>query len=163
MTVKYNQFSSVQSLSCVRLCDSMDCSKPGIPVHHKNPELTQTHVHWVGDAIQPSFLCHSILLLLSIFPNIRVFSIELVLRKWPKYWTFSFSISPSSEYSGLIYFRMDWLDLHGVHVILKSLLQHDSSKVSVLWCSAFLMVQLSHPYMTTGKTIALTRWTFVGK
>ena len=104
------------------------------------------------------------LLLPSIFPSIRVFSNESVLRiRWPKYWSFSFSINSSNEYSGLISFRMDWLDLHAVQETLKSLLQHHSSKASILWCSAFFIVQLSHPYMTTGKTIALTRWTFVGK
>ena len=109
-------------------------------------------------------LCCPLLLLLSIFPSIRVFSSESVLHiRWPKYWSFSFSISPSKEYSGLISFRVDWLDLLAVHGTLKSLLQHHSSKASVLRCSAFFIVQLSHPHMTTGKTIALTRWTFVGK
>ena len=108
-------------------------------------------------------LCHPLLLLPSIFPNIRVFSNESVLCiRWPKYCGFSFSISPSNEYSGLISFRMDWLDLLAVQGTLKSLLQHHSSKASVLWCSAFFIVQLSHPYMTIGKTIALTRCTFVG-
>ena len=109
-------------------------------------------------------LCHPLLLPPSIFPSIRVFSNESVLHiRWPKYWSFSLSISPSNEYSGLISFRMDWLDLLAVQGTLKSLLQHHSSKASILWCSAFFIVQLSHPYMTTGKTIALTRWTFVGK
>ena len=109
-------------------------------------------------------LCRPFLLLPSIFPSIRVFSNESVLHiRWPKYWSFSFSISPSSEYSGLISFRMDWLDLLAVQGTLRSLLQHHSSKASVLQHSAFFMVQLSHPYMTTGKTIALTRWTFVDK
>ena len=109
-------------------------------------------------------LCCPLLLLLSIFPSIRVFSDESVLHiRWPKYWIFSFSISPSNEYSGLISFRRDWLDLFAVQGILKSLLQHHSSKTSILSCSAFFIVQLSHPYMTTGKSIALTRWTFVGK
>ena len=109
-------------------------------------------------------LYHPLLLPPSIFPNIRVFSNESVLRiRWPKYWCFSFSISPSNEYSGLISFSMDWLDLLAVQGILKSLLQHHSSKASILRCSAFFIVQLSHPYMTTGKTIALTRWTFVSK
>ena len=118
-------------------------------------------------SVMPSnhlILCHPLLLLPSIFPSIRVFSSESVLCiRWPKYWSFSFSISPSNEYSGLISFRMDWLDLLAVQGTLKSLLKHHSSKVSVLQCSVFLMVQLSHPYTTTGKTIALTRWTFVGK
>ena len=119
------------------------------------------------ESVMPSnhlILCHPILLLPSIFPSIRVFSSESVLYiRWPKYWSFSFSISPSSEYSRLISFRMDWLDLLAVQGTLKSLLQHHSSKASILWHSAFFIVQLSHPYMTTGKTIALTRWTFVGK
>ena len=109
-------------------------------------------------------LCPTFLLLPSIFLSIRVFSNELALLiSWPNYWSFSFSISPSKEYSGLISFRIDWFDLLAVQGTLKSLLQHHSSKVSVVWCSAFFTVQLSHPYMTTGKTIALTRWTFVGK
>ena len=109
-------------------------------------------------------LCHPLLLLPSVFPSIRVFSNELALRiRWPKYWSFSFITSPFSDYSGLISFRMDWLDLLAVQGTLKSLLQHHSSKVSILRCSAFFTVQLSHPYMTTGKTIALTRWIFVGK
>ena len=108
-------------------------------------------------------LCHP-LLLPSIFPSIRVFSNESVLHiRWPKYWHFTFNISPSNEHSGLISFRMDWLDLLAIQGTLKSLLQHHSSKASILWCSAFLTVQLSHPYMTIGKTIALSRWTFVGK
>ena len=108
-------------------------------------------------------LCHPLLLLPSIFPSISVFSYESVLSiRWSKYWSFSFSISPSNEYSGLISFRMDWFDLLAVQWTLKSLLQHHSSKASILWCSAFFTVQLSHPYMATGKAIALTRWTFVG-
>ena len=109
-------------------------------------------------------LCQPLLLLPSIFPSIRVFSNELALRiRWPKYWSFSYNISPSNEHSGLISFRMDWLDLLAVQGTLKSFVQHHSSKISILWCSTFFIVQLSHPYMTTGKTIALTRWTFVGK
>jgi len=109
-------------------------------------------------------LCHPLILPLSIFPNIRVFTNESVLRiRWPKYWSLSFSISPSNEYSGLISFRMDWFELLAVQGSLKSLLQYYRSKASILWCSAFFIVQLSHPYMTHGKTIALTRWTFVGK
>ena len=117
------------------------------------------------ESVMPSnhrILCHPLLLLPSIFPSIRVFSNESVLHiRWPKYW--SFNISPSNEYSRLISFRTDWLDLLAVQGTLKSLLQQHSSKVSILWCSAFFIVQLSHPYMTTGKTIALTRWNFVGK
>ena len=109
-------------------------------------------------------LCHPLLLLPSIFPSIRVFSNQSALRmRWPKYWFFSFNISPSNEHPGLISIRMDWLDLLAVQRTLKSLLQHRSSTASILWCSAFFIVQLSHPYMTTGKTIALNRWTFVDK
>ena len=142
----------------------MDCSTPGLPVHHQLQEFTQTHVHWVGDAINHLILCRPLLLLPSIFPNIRVFANESALCiRWPKYWSISLNISPSNEYPGLISFRMDWLDLLVVQGILKSLLQHHSSKASTLHCSAFFIVQLSHPYMTTRKTIALTRWTFVGK
>ena len=119
------------------------------------------------ELVMPSnhlILCCPLLFLPSIFPNIRVFSNESALRiRWPKYWSFDFTISPSNEYSGLISFRMDWLDLLAVQGTLKSLLQHHSSKPSILQCSSFFIVQLSHPYMTTGKTIALTRWTFVGK
>ena len=142
----------------------MNRSTPGLPVHHQLPEFTQTHVHWVGDAIQPSCpLLSSSLLLPPIPPSIKVFSNESILRmRWLKYWSFSFSISPSKEHPGLLSFRMDWLDLLAVQGTLKSLLQHHSSKASILR-SAFLTVQLSHPYMTTGKTIALTRRTFVGK
>ena len=132
---------------------------PGFPVLHHLSELAQTHVHQVSDAIQPSHPLSYPFLLPSVFPSIRVFSNESVLHiKWPKYW--SFSISPSSEYSGLISFKIDWFDLLAVQGTLKSLLQHRSSIASILWHSAVLMVQLSHPYMTTGKTIALT---FVGK
>ena len=109
-------------------------------------------------------LCHPLLLLPSIFPSISIFSNESALCiRWPKYWSFSFSISPSIEYSGLISFRVDWFDFLAIQRTLKSLLQHQSWKASILWCSAFFLVQLSHPYMTTGKTIALTRWTFIGK
>ena len=119
------------------------------------------------ESVRPSnhlILCHPLLLLPSIFPSIRVFANESALRiRWPKYWSFSFNISPSNEHPGLISFRMDWLDLPAVQGTLKSLLQHHSSKASILLCSAFFTVQLSHPYMTTGKTIALTRWTFVDK
>jgi len=118
-------------------------------------------------SVKPSnhlILCHPLLLLPSIFPSIRVFPNESVLRiRWPEYWSFSFSISPSNEYSGLIFFRIDWLDPLAVQGTLKSLLQHHSPKASILWCSAFFIVQLSHPYMTARKIIALTRWTFVGK
>ena len=139
----------------------MDCSTPGLPVHYQLPEFTQTHVHWVCDAIH-LILCYFLLLLPSIFPSIKVFSKESTLRmRWPKYWSFSFNISPSNEHPGLISFRMEWLCLLAVQRTLKSLLQHHSSKPSILWHSAFFIVQLSHPYITAGKTIALTRWTFV--
>ena len=138
----------------------MNCSISGLPVHHQPLEFTQTHAHEVGDAI----LYCPLLFLPSIFPSIRVFSNESALCiKWPRYWSFSFSISPSNEYSGLISFRMDWFDLLAVKGTLKSLLQHHSSKASILQHSAFFMVQLSHPYMTTGETIALTIQTFVSK
>ena len=139
------QFSSVTQ-SCLTLCDPMDYSMTGLSVHHKLPEFTQTHVHQVGDAIQPSHPLSSPSPPTSIFPSIRVFSNESVLHiRWPKYWNFSFNISPSDEYSGLISFRMDWLDLLAVQGTLKSLLQHHTSKASILQCSAFLIVQLSHP------------------
>ena len=141
----------------------MDCSMPGCLVHHQIPEFIQTHVHWV----MPSnhlILCHSLLLLPSIFPSIRGFSSESVLHiRWPKDWSFSFNISTSNEYSELISFRNDWLALLAVQGTLKSLLQHHSSKASILWHSAFFIVQLAHSYMTTEKAIALTRRTFVGK
>ena len=141
----------------------MDCSTPGLPVYHQFLELTQT---MSIESMMPSnhlILCHPLLLLPSIPPSIRVFSIESTLRmKWPKYWSFSFSIIPSKEHPGLI-FGMDWLDLLAVQGTLKSLLQHHSSKASILWRSAFFTVQLSHPYMTSGKTMALTRRTFTGK
>ena len=150
--------------SCPTLCDPVDCSMPGFPVFPHFPELALTHVHWISDAIQPSCSLLSPSPLTSIFLSIRVFSNESVLCiRWPKCWSLSFSISPSKEYSGLISFRMDWFDLLSVQGTLKSLLQHHSSKASILECSAFFMVQFSHPYMTTGKTIALTRWTFIGK
>ena len=139
-------------------------SSPSFPVHHQLPELAQTHMHRVGDAIQPSHPLSSPSLLSSIFPGIRVFSNESVLRiRWAKYWSFRVSTSPSNEHPGLISFSMDWLDLLAVQGTLKSLLQHHSSKASVLQCSAFLIVQLSHPHMTIGKTIALTTQTFVDK
>ncbi|XDA73866.1 hypothetical protein R6Z07F_004088 [Ovis aries] len=142
----------------------MNHSTPGLPVRHQLLEFTQTHVHRVGDAIQPSHPLSSPSPLPPIPPSIRVFSNESTLcMRWPKYWSFSFSISPPNEHPGLISFRMDWLDLLAVQGTLKSLLQHHSSKASVLQRSSFFTVQLSHPYMTTGKTIAFTRWTFVGK
>ena len=142
----------------------MDCSTPGFPVLHYLPEFAQNHVRWIGDAIQPSHPLRCFLLLPCVFPSFTVFSSESVLCiRWPRYWTFSFSICPSSEYSGLISFRIDWFDLLAVQGTLKSRLQHHSSKASILQCLAFCIVQLSHPYLTTGNTITLTRWTFVGK
>ena len=138
---------------------------PGLPVHHQLLEFTHTHAHY--ESVMPSshlILCRPLLLLPPIPPSIRVFSNESTLRRrWPKYWSFSFSISPSNEHPGLSSFRMDWLDLLAVQGTLKSRLQHHSSKASILQHSAFFTIQLSYPYMTTGKTIALTRWTFVGK
>ena len=140
----------------------MNCSMPGLPVHHQLPEFTQTHVQ-VGPSSH-LILCCPLLLLPPIPPSITVFSNESTLRmRWPKHWSFSFSISPSNEHPGLISFRMDWLDLLAVQGTLKNLLQHHSSKASIFWHSAFFTAQLSHPYMTTGKTTALTRQTFVGK
>ena len=142
----------------------MDCSRPGLPVHRQFWGLLKlTSI----ELVMPSnhlILCRSLLLPPPVFPSIRVFSDESVLHiRWPKYRTFSFSVSPCNEYSGLISFRMDWFDLLALQGTLKSLLQHHSSKASILQCSAFFMVQLSHPYMTTGKTTALTRRTFVSK
>ena len=146
------------------LCDPMDFSTPGFPVQHLLPELAQTHVHLVGDAIQPSHPLPSPSPPSFILSQHQVFSDESVFCiRGPKYWSFSFTISPSNEYSGLISFRIDWFDLLAVQGTLKSLLQYHSSKASILWHSAFFIVQLSHPYMTTGKTIALTGWNFVGK
>ena len=142
----------------------MDCSTPGFPVLHYLLEFAQTHVHWVSDAIQPSHPLSSPSPPTFFFPSIRVFSNESALHtRWPKDWSFSFRISSSSEYSGLISFRMDWLDLLAVQWTLKSLLQHHSSKASVLWYSAFFMVQLSYPHMTTGKSTALTKRSLVSK
>ena len=155
----------VQLLSCVQLVVT-----PWTAAHQASLSfvITWSSLKLVSTEsmmpVNPFILCHLFLLLPSIFPNIRVFPNESSLHiRWPKYWSFSFSISPSNEYSGLISFRIDWFDLLAVQGILKSLLQHHSSKASVLQHSAFFMVQLSHPYMTTGKTMALTRWTFVGK
>ena len=149
-------FSSVAQ-SCPTLCDPMNHSTPGLPVHHQLPEFTE----------MPSshlILCRPLLLLPLVPPSIRVFSNESILpMRWPKYWSFSFSIIPFKEHPGLVSFRMDWLEFLAVQGTLKSLFQHCSSNASILWCPAFFMVQLSHLYMTTGRTIALTRQTFVGK
>ena len=155
------QFSSV-AYSCPTLCNPMDCSMLGFPVHYNSWSLFKL---MSIESVMPSnhlILYHPLFLPPSIFASIRVFSNESVLHiRWPKYWSFSFSISPSKEYSGLISFRMYWLDLLAVQGTLKNLLQHHSSKASILQRSPFFIVQLSHTYMTTGKTIALTRWTFV--
>ena len=155
------QFSSVTQL-CPTLCDPMNHSMPGLPVHHQS-SLKLMSIK----SVMPSshlILGRPLLLLPLILPSIRVFSNESTLHaRWPKYWSFSFSISPSNEHPGLISFRMDWLDLLAVQGTLKSLLQHHSSNASILQRSAFFTVQLSHPHMTTGKTIALTRRTLVGK
>ena len=158
-------YSSGQSLSHVRLFATpwFAARQASLSINNSRSSLRLTSIK----SVMPSshlILCRPLLLLPSIFPSITVFSNESVLHiRWPKHWSFSFSISPSNEYSGLISFRMDWLDLLAVHGTLKSLLQHHSSKASILWHSAFFMVQLSHLYVTTGKTIALTRWTFVTK
>ena len=154
--------------SVAKLCPTfgnpMDCSILGFPVLYCPPEFAQTRVCWIGDLVQPSHPLSPHLFLPSIFPSIRVFSNELALHiRWPKYWNFSFSISPSNEYSRLISFRMDWFGLLAVQETLKSLLQQHRSKASILQHSAFSVVQLSHSYMTTGKTIALTVQTFVSK
>ena len=141
------QFSLVAQL-CPTLCDPMNRSMPGLPIHHQLPEPTQTHVHRVGDAMQPSHPLSSPSPPAPILPSIRVFYNESTLcMRWPKYWSFSFDISPSNEHPGLISFRMDWLDLLAVQETLKNLLQHHSSKASILQRSAFFTVQLSHPYM----------------
>ena len=158
-----NQFNSVSQL-CETLCNLMEAAhQASLSTTNSRSLLTLMTIK----SVMPSnhlILCRSLLLLPSLFPSIQVFSHESVLCiRWPKYWSYSFSISPSNEYSRLISLRMDWLDLLAVPGTLKSLIQHHSSKASILWCSAFFIVQLSHPYMTTGKTIALTRWTFVGK
>ena len=159
------QFSSVQSLSCVQLFVTLWTAalRVSLSITKSWSLLKLTLIESVM-SFNHLILCCPLLLLPSTFSSIRVFSNESVLHiRWPNYWSFSFSISPSSEYTGLISFRINWLDLLAVQGTLKSLFQHHSSKASILQCSAFIIVQLSHPYMTTGKTIALTRWTFVGK
>ena len=157
-----DEFSSITQ-SCPTLCDPMNRSTPSLLVHYQLPEFTQTHGHWVRDAIQLSHSLLSLLFLPSIFPSIRVFSNESALHiRWPKNWSFSFNISPTNEHPGLISFRMDWLDLLAVQGTLKSLIQPQFRSINSSALS-FFIVQLSHPYMTTGKTTALTRWTFVDK
>ena len=157
------QFSSVAQ-SCLTLCNPMSCSTPGLPVQTNSQSLSKL---MSIESVMPSshlVLCCPLLLLPSFFPSIRTFSNESALHiMLPKYLSLNFSINPSNEYSGLIFFRIDWFDLLTVQGTFKSLLQHHSSKASIFQCSAFFIVQLSHPYMTTGKTIAFTRWTFVGK
>ena len=158
------QFSSVTQL-CPTLCSPMNRSMQGLPVHHQLQEFTQTHVHRLSDAIQPS---HPLSSPSPPAPNPSQHQslfqgVNFLRMRWPKYWSFSFSIIPSKEIPGLISFRMDWLDLLAIQGTLKSLLQHHSAKASILWHSAFFTVQLLHPYTTTGNTIALTRRTFVGK
>ena len=149
------QSVSSVSQSCPTLCDPMNRSTPGLPVHHQLPEFTQTHVHRSVMPFSHLILCRPLLLLPPIPPSIRVFSNESTLRmRWPKYWSFNFSVIPSREHPGPI-FRMDWLDLLAVQRTLKSLFQHHTSKASILRHSAFFIVQISHPYMTTGKTIEL--------
>ena len=146
------------------LCNPTHCSTPDFPICHQSQSLLKLMSIELVMPPNSLILCHPLLLLPSIFPSIRVFSQESVLCiRWPKEWGFSISISPSNEYSGLISFRIDWFYLLAVQGTLKSFLQHHSSKASILWCSNFFTVQLSHPYLTTGKTIALTRWTFVNK
>ena len=150
--------------SCLTLCDPMNRSMPGLSVYHQLPEFTQTYVHRVGDAIQPSHpLSFPSPPILNLSHNQGLPNESALCIRWPKYWSFSFNISPSNEHPGLISFRMDWLSLLAAQGTLKSLLQHHSSKASILQCSAFFIFKLSHPYMTTGKTIPLIKWTFVGK
>ena len=160
----YGKQSVVQSLSCFQLFDPMDCSMSAFLVLHHFAELAQTHVHLADDAIQPCHPLSPLLLLPSIFPSIRVFSTESAFHiRWPEYWSFSISISPCNEYSELISINTDWFDLLAVQGTHRSLLQHHSSKASILRRSAFFIDQVSPFYMTTGKTIALTRWLFVGE
>ena len=149
--------------SCPTLCDPMDCSMPGFSVHHQLPEIAQTHVHWVGDAIQSHPLSSPSPLAFNLSQHQGLFQWVSSSHQVAKGLAFQLQHQPSNEYSGLISLRIDWFDLLAVQGTLKSLLQHHSSKASILQCSAFFRVQLSHPYMTTGKTIALTRQTFVGK
>ena len=159
------QFISVQLISRVQVFVTpwTAALQASLSITNSQSFLKLMSIEWVMTS-NHLILCHPLLLPPSIFPSIRIFSNETdLLIRWPEYWSFSFSSCPSNQYSGLISFRMDWLDLHAVQGTLKSLLQHHSSKASILWCSAFFIVQLSHPYMTTGKTIALTRRTFFGK
>ena len=169
LVIKKNEIAKwlLLSFSSSVVSDSlrpMNCRMPGFSINHYLPMFVQTHVHWVSAAIQPSHLLSPTSPLALNFSQHQGFFIESDLHiRWPKYWSFSFSISPSNEYSGLISFRTDWFDLLAVQGVLKSLLQHYSLKASILWHSAFFMVQLSYPYVATGKTIPLTIWTFVNK
>ena len=157
-------FYSSVSKSCPALCDPMNRSTPGLPVHHQLPEFTQTHVHWLNDAIQPSHpLSSPSPPAFNLSQHQGLFKWISSLHRWPKYWSFTFIISLSNAYSGLIFFRIDLVDLLAVQGTLKSLLQHHSFKASILWCSAFFTVLLSHLYITFGKTISLTSWTFVSQ
>ena len=165
LSVEFHSVSSVQSLSHVQLFATqwITARQASLSITNAWSLLKLISIESVMSSSH-LFLCHPLLLLPPIPPSIRGFSSESTLHmRWPKYWSFSFSISPSNEYSGLISLRIDWFDLVAIQGTLKSLLQYHSSKTSILWCSAFFMVQFSHPYMTTGKTIALIRWTFVGK
>ena len=161
--IHHCSYNSVTT-SCPTLCDPKYFSTSGFPVFHHLLEFAQLHVHWIGD---DSKLFHPLMLSSPFFPSIRVFSTESALHiTWPKnfnFWSFSFSISPSNEYSGFIFFEMDWFDLLAIQGTLKSLLQHHNLKALIIWCSAFFVVQLWHLYMTTGKNIAFTTWTFVRK
>ena len=157
------QFSSIAQ-SCPTLCDPADCSTTKLTCQSPSPRACSDMSIRSVVSSNHLILCCPLLLPLSIFPSIKVFTNEWVLHiRWPNYWSFSFSISPSNEYLGLISFRMDWLDFLAIQGTLKSFLKHQTSKASILKCSAFFIVQFSHPYMTTAKTIALSRWTFVGK
>ena len=156
------RFSSVTQW-CLTLCDPMDFSTPGFPVHHQLPDFTQTHIHWVCDAIQLSQPLSSFSPAFNLSQHQGLFKWVSSSHQVAKVLEFQLQINPSNEYSGLISFRMDWLDLFAVERTLKSLLQHHSSKASIFWSSTFFMVQPSHPHMTTGKTIAFTRWSVIGK
>ena len=161
--IMYIQFSSVAQL-CLTPCDPMYCSTPDFSVHRQLQEFTQTHVHWVSDAIQLSCLLSFLSPpAFSLSQHQSLFQWVSSCIRWTKYWSFSFSISPSNEYSGWVSVRINWFDLLALQGTIKSLFQHHNSKASILWCSDFFMVQLSHLYMATGKTIALTRQTFVSK
>ena len=158
--IQYSLFTQ----SCLTLCNSLDCSTPGLHIHHRLLEFIQTHVHWVGDAIQPSHPLSSISSpAFSLAQHQGLFKWVSSLHQVARYWSFIYRISPYNEYSGLISFRMEWMDILAVQVTCKILLQHHSSKASIIQCSTFFIVQLLHPYMTTGKTIALTTLPLLAK